>query len=152
MAAKRAIHLGLWVGVCAGSAAFGEPARVCELAVKHGGLVPYKVQGDPGKDGSRTVNADFDLDGSNDELRWFDPGPAGSSPARDPSLTLTLTSNRQSFTLQEQRLYVVKFESRYYAVTTRAESELGPWYREAFAVTDQGITRICSFEGKGQIP
>jgi hypothetical protein len=152
MAAIRATRLGLLACSCVCSSAFGEPARICELAVKHGGLVPFEVHVDPDRDGGHTVNADLDLDGSNDELRWYDAGPGSQGPAKDASLTLKLSSSRKSFTLQEQRLHVVNFESSYYAVTTRAESELGPWYREVFAVTDKGITRICSFEGKGQIP
>ncbi len=72
--------------------------------------------------------------------------------ADNSTLTLTLTSNGKSFTLAQQRLGVVKFEARYYVVTTRFESELGPWYRDVFAVTREGFTKICSFEGKGQGP
>ena len=129
--------------LCASSSALGEPSRVCELAVKRGGLVQYAVQVDPDQDGSRTVKVDVDLDGSEDELRWFDPGS---------TLTLTLTSNGKRFALEQQRLSVVKLESLYYVVTTRFESELGPWYRDVFAVSQTGLKKICSFEGKGQGP
>jgi len=144
MATTRANYLSLVLCLCVSSSAFGEPSRVCELAVKRGGLLPYAVQVVPDPDGSRTVKADIDLDGSDDELRWSDSG--------NSTLTLTLTSNGKSFTLEQQRLGVVKFESRYYVVTTRFESELGPWYRDVSAVTREGFTRICSFEGKGQGP
>ena len=138
--------------LCASSSAFAEPSRVCELAVKRAGLVQYAVQVDPDKDGVRTIKADIDLDGSVDELRWFDPGSGSIIPADNSTLTLTLTSNRKSFTLEQQRLGVVKFESHYYVVTTRVDSGLGPWYRDVFAVTQKGITKICSFSGKGQGP
>jgi hypothetical protein len=152
MATARANNLGLVLCLCASSVAFGEPSRVCELAVKRGGLVQYEVQVHPDQDGSRTVEADIDLDGSSDKLRWVDSGSGSSIPAKNPTLTLTLTSNSKSFTLEQQRLNVVKFESRYYVVTTRLESGLGPWYRDVFALTQKGITKICNFEGKGQGP
>jgi len=152
MATTRANNLSLVLCLCAGSSAFGEPSRVCELAVKHGGLIQYAMQVDPRQDGSRTVKADIDLDGSSDELRWFDRGSGSTIPADNSTLTLTLSSNSKSFTLEQQRLSVVKFESRYYVVATRAESVLGPWYRDVFAVTQSGITKICSFAGKGQEP
>jgi hypothetical protein len=152
MATTRANSLSLALCLCASSSVFAEPSRVCELAVKRAGLVQHTVQVDPDQDGSRTVNADIDLDGSGDELRWFDPGSGNTIPADNSTLTLTLTSTNESFTLEQQRLSVVKFESHYYVVTTRAESELGPWFREVFAVTRKGITKICSFSGKGQAP
>jgi hypothetical protein len=120
--------------------------------VKHGGLTQYTVQVDPDKNGSRILKTDIDLDGSVDELRWFDSGSGSSMPADNSTLTLTLTSNSKSFTLEEQRLHVVKFESHYYVIATRVESELGPWYRDVFAVNKSGITKICSFSGKGQRP
>jgi len=142
MATTRAANLSLVLCLCASSSAFGEPSRICDLAVKRGALVQYAVRVDPGQDGSRTIKADVDLDGSDDELRWFDPGP----------LTLTLTSNGKRFTLEQQRRTVVKLDSLYYVVTTRLESELGPWYRDVFALTQKGINEICSFEGKGQEP
>ena len=141
MAATRANNLSLVLCLCASSSAFGEPSRVCELAAKRGGLVQYAVQVDPDQDGSRAVKADIDLDGSDDDLRWI-----------ASTLTLTLTSNSKSFSLEQPRLGVVKFQSHYYVVTTRVDSELGPWYRDVFAVTEEGITRICSFSGKGQAP
>jgi len=133
----------LFFCLCASSSAFGEPSRVCELAVKRGGLNQYAVQVDPDQDGSRTLKADVDLDGSDDELRWFDPGS---------TLTLTLKSNGKRFTLEQHRLSVVKLEALYYVVTTRVESGLGPWFRDVFAVTQKGFIKICSFDGKGQGP
>src|SRR5262245_32637518 len=128
-------YLILVLGLCASSSALGETPRVCDLATKHGGLVPYVVKVEPNQDGSRTIKADFDLDGADDELRWL--------VADSARLTLTLSSNHKSFALEQQRLNVVEFESRYYVVTTRAESELGPWYRDVLAVNQKGITTIC---------
>jgi catechol 2,3-dioxygenase-like lactoylglutathione lyase family enzyme len=144
MAARRTNNLIFVLCLCASSTVFGEPARVCELAVKRGGLVQYAVQVDPDQDGSRTVKADIDLDGSEDELRWFGSG--------NSTVTLTLSSNNKRFTLEQQRLSVVKFESRFYVVTTRLESGIGPWQRDVFAVTREGIAKLCSFAGKGQEP
>jgi hypothetical protein len=152
MAITLTKNLSLVLCLCASSSAFGEPSRVCELAVKRGGLIQYAVQVDPDKDGSRTLNADIDLDGSDDQLRWFDSGSESIIPADNSTLTLTLSSNSKSFTLEQQRLSVVKFESHYYVVTTQFESALGPWYRYVFAVTQKGLTKLCSFAGKGQGP
>jgi hypothetical protein len=152
MATTRVNSLIILLSVFASSLAFGEHSRICDLAAKRGGLVGYTVQGDAARDGSRTIKVDIDLDGPVDELRWVDPRPGSINPADNATLTLTLTSNRKTFTLQQQRLGVVKFESRFYVVTTRIDSGLGPWYREVFAITQDGITRICSFDGKGQGP
>ena len=152
MSARRSISSSLLACLCASSAAYSEPARIGELAIRHGGMVEYLVQVEPDKNGNRTVQADIDEDGADDVLRWSDPGTASMLPADDSTLTLTLTSNKKSFTLQQQRLYVVKFESRYYVVTTRAETQLGPWYREVFGLARDGITNVCSVEGKGQVP
>ena len=142
MATARSNKLSLVLCLCASSSAFGEPSRVCDLAVKRGGLAQFEVQVDPDKDGSRTVKADVDLDGSDDVLRWFD----------NSTLTLTLTSNGKRFALEQQKLSVVKLDSLYYVVTTRVDSGLGPWYRDVFAITKKGIDKICSFDGKGQGP
>ena len=138
--------------LCASSLASGAPSRICELAVKRGGLVEHTVQVDPDRNGTRTIKADFDLDGSVDELRWFDRRSASITPADNATLSLTLMSNTKTYKLEQQRLVVVKFESHYYVVTTRIDSELGPWYREVFSLNQKGITKICSFDGKGQGP
>ena len=152
MTATRAINPGCVLWLFASSSAFGHPSDLCELAMKRGGLVQYAVQVEPDQSGTRIVKADIDRDGSDDDLRWFDAGSRSKDPADNSTLTLTLTSNRKSFTLEQQRFGVVKFEARYYIVATRVESELGPWYRDVFALTEKGITEVCSFEGKGQAP
>lgn len=143
---------GLVLSLCAGGAPGAEPDRVCELATKHRGLVQYALRVDADAQGNRTAKADVDLDGKDDVLRWFDGGSASIIPADLATLSLTLASDNQTFTLQQERLYVVKYESRYYVVTTRAETQLGPWYREVYSLGGEGIRQICSFEGKGQIP
>lgn len=138
--------LGLVVSLCAGGTALGESPRVCDVAAKRGGLAQYMVPAEPDQDGSRALKVDIDLDGVVDDLRWFDPG-SGSV-----SFTLTLAANGKRFTLEQQRLAVVKFESRYYVVATRIDSAIGPWQREVLSLTRDGITSVCSFAGKGQPP
>ena len=152
MTSARAINFGLLLSLGASCAAFGEQAPVCELAAQRGGLAGYVVQVDPDKEGRRILKADIDLDGTDDELRWSEPGSGSLVPAESALLTLSLTSNGKSFTLEQQRLSVVKFESRYYAVTTRLESAIGPWQKEVFVIARQGIERICALAGKGQAP
>jgi hypothetical protein len=146
------IKTGAILSALISSAAIAHPSGICELAAKRGGLSQFLVQAEPDQNGARIVFADVDGDGQRDELKWFALRAGSTIPADQPTLTLTLTSNRKSFTLQQQRLYVVKFESSYYAVTTQAQSELGPWEREVFALTREGIARVCTFEGKGQAP
>ena len=138
--------------LCVSGAAFGESGGVCELAVKRGGLVQYAVQVEPDQQGYRTIKADIDLDGSPDALRWFDPVSASLIAADNATVTLTLTSNGHNFTLEQQRFFVAKFESRYYAISTQVESVLGPWLRDVFAISQKGFTRVCSLAGKGQSP
>ena len=144
--------LGLVVSLCAGGTALGESPRVCGVAAKRGGLAQYMVPAEPDQDGSRALKVDIDLDGVVDELRWVDPGSGSVVPADNSSFTLTLAANGKRFTLEQQRLAVVKFESRYYVVATRIDSAIGPWQREVLSLTSDGITSVCSFAGKGQPP
>jgi len=150
--ATQAKNLGLVFCLCVCGASGGESSRVCDLAVKHDGLAEYAAHADADKNGIRTIKADIDLDGALDELRWLDRSSGSLVPTDNSSLTLTLTSNKQGFKLEQQRLQVVNYESRYYVIATRVETALGPWYRDVFAVTGKGITKVCSFDGKAQAP
>jgi hypothetical protein len=148
--ASRASKLVLALSACVGSLAFAEPSRVCKPAATRVGLSQLVVQIDPDRYGDRVLAADFDLDGSVDNLRWNATGSASIIPADNSTLTLSLTSGAKSFTLEQQRLYVVKFESHYFVVAGWVETEQGPWHKEVFSLGREGITKICSFSGKGQ--
>jgi len=136
----------------AGTRSSADASRVCELAARRGGLVQYAVQVEPDKEGNRTVKADMDGDGSDDQLRWSDAGAGSTVPEGNSTLTLTLSSAGGSFTLQQQRIRVIKFESNYFVVTTRIVTGLGPWEREVYSINKEGFTRTCALSGKGQAP
>jgi hypothetical protein len=124
-------------------------ADVCMLASERAGLIKYAVQVDADQDGNKVVTADIDRDGSKDQLKWFDPGSGSIIPADNSTATLTLKSSATSYKLDQQRLYVVKLEARYYVVTGWLETEKGPWHKEIFAVTSKGFNKLCSFTGQG---
>jgi hypothetical protein len=134
---------------CVVSAVVAEPSRICALAGTRAGLVKHAVKVEPDRYGNRVVAADFDLDGSVDSLKWNTTGSASIIPADNSTLTLSLTSSVKSVELEQQRLYVVKFDSRYFVVTSWVETEQGPWHKEVFSLSREGIKRICSFSGKG---
>jgi hypothetical protein len=148
--ASRTTRLAILLCACTSSAAFAGSPRICALAANRAGLSQYAVAMEPNQDGDRIVTADIDRDGTADTLKWFSPG-SGSLISADPSnVTLTLNANGKSFTLEQQHLYVAKFESTYYVVTGWLETEQGPWHKDIFAVTAKGFSQICSFTGSGQ--
>ena len=149
MSVSRTIGLTLVLCICTVSAAFATPPSVCELAKKRGGLTMYAVDVSPDQNGNREIVADIDGDGLSDKISWFDPRSGSIIPADNSTLTVTLSSIGRSFTVEEQRLHVVKYQSNYFVITGRVESERGPWHSDVYAVTRTGITKICSFSGKG---
>jgi hypothetical protein len=148
MRASRAIGLVLILST-ATAAVLAAPPTVCDLAGSRSGLTMYAVEVAPDQDGNHRIAVDIDGDGSTDTLSWFNPGSGSIIPADNSSATLTLSSTGKSFTVEQQRLHVVKYESKYFVVTGRVESERGPWHREIYAVGRAGITKLCSFTGKG---
>ena len=149
MGTSRTISLTLVLCIYTVSPAFPAPPSVCELAKTRGGLTMYTVDVSPDQNGDREIIADIGGDGSNDKIRWFDPGSGSIVPADNSTLTVTLMLSGKTFAVEEQRLRVVKYQSNYFVVTGRVESERGPWHRDVYAVTRTGITKICSFSGKG---
>ena len=147
MRASRAISLVL-ISTATG-AVLAAPPTVCDLAGRRGGLTMYAVEVDPDQDGNHKIAVDIDGDGSTDTLSWFNPGSGSMIPADNSSVTLKLSSSGKSFTVEQQRLHVVKYESKYFVVTGWVESERGPWHREIYAVGRAGIKKLCSFTGKG---
>jgi len=131
------------------SAAFAAPPRVCELASQRAGLTMYAVDVSPDEDGNREIVADLDGDGLSDKLSWFDPGSGSIIPADNSTLTVTLSSTGKAVTVEQQRLHVVKYQSKYFVVTGWAKSERGPWCTDIYAVNRAGITKLCSFSSKG---
>ena len=146
---SRAISLilGLCIySVCADSV---EPPSVCDLATRPGELAMHGVEGSQGQNGDRQIAADIDGDGLSDKISWFDPGSGSLIPADPSTVTVTLSSAGKTFTLEEQRLYVVKYESSYFVVTGWFESERGgPLHTDIYAITGTGIIKICSFSDR----
>jgi hypothetical protein len=147
--AARIISQTILLAIFATFTALAASPSVCELAKKRGGLTAYAVDASPNQNGDREIVADFDGDGSRDKISWFDPGSGSIIPADNSTVTLTLSSSGDSFTVEEQRLYVVKYQSKYFVVAGRVESERGPWHSDVYAITGKGMQKICSFGGKG---
>ena len=149
MGAARIICHTVLLAISANSAVFAASPSVCELAKKRGGLTAYAVDATPNQNGDREIADDIDGDGSKDKISWFNPGSGSIIPADNSTVTLTLSSSGESFTVEEQRLYVVKYQSKYFVVAGRVESERGPWHSDVYAITGKGMQKICSFGGKG---
>jgi hypothetical protein len=141
----------LALSLCAFAAASASSAtpRVCELAATRVGLAKFASHVPTNKDGIGFLAVDFDSDGSPDELKWSVSGSASIIPPDYSTLSLSLTGSDKRFNLEQQRLRVIKFDAHYYVVTSWVESEQGPWHKEVSSLGSQGITKICSFSGKG---
>jgi hypothetical protein len=109
----------------------------------------YAVGVAPDQNGNREIAEDIDGDGLSDKISWFNPGSGSIIPADNSNLTLTLSSSGKTFTVEEQRLHVVEYQSKYFVVTGWVESERGPWHSDVYQIGTTGITKICSFTGKG---
>jgi len=147
--ASRVGKLFLTLCALAGASAFSATPRVCELAATRVGLAKFASPVPTNEDGNGVLAADFDADGSPDELKWSVTGSASIIPPDNSNLSLSLTGSGKRFTLEQQRLHVIKLEARYYVVTSWVESEQGPWHKEVFAFGPKGITKICAFSGQG---
>ena len=149
MGATRVITETILVTIAAAGSALAAPQTVCELEKKSGRLTAYAVDAIPNENGDREFSADIDGDGSGDKISWFNPGSGSIIPADNSTVTLTLSSIGKSFSLEEQRLYVAKYQSKYFVVAGRVESEHGPWHSYVYAITGKGMRKLCSFGGKG---
>ena len=149
MVMTRAITQTVLLAIAAVSPALAAYPSVCELAKKRGGLSAYALDISPNQNGDREITVDIDGDGSSDKISWFNPGSGSMIPADNSVVTLTLSSNGKSFTVEEQRLYVAKFQSKYFVATARVESDRGPWHSDVYEITGRGMRKLCSFGGKG---
>jgi len=147
--ASRVATLALTFCVFAASAASSATPRVCELAATRVGLAKFASDVPTNEDGNGVLAADFDSDGAPDELKWAVTGSASIIPPDYSTLSLSLTGSGKRFTLEQQRLGVVKLEARYYVVTSWVESAKGPRHKEVFSLGRKGITKICAFSGQG---
>jgi hypothetical protein len=147
--ASRVGKLALALWTFAAASAFSATPRVCELAATRVGLAKFASHVPTNEDGIGVLAADFDSDGSPDELKWFVTGSASIIPPDYSTLSLSLTGSGKRFNLEQQRLRVIKLEARYYVVTSWVESEQGPWHQEVFSFGRKGITKICAFSGQG---
>ena len=139
-----AAKLILLIGVSATSAMSAEQPKRCGVDRTGGVLTAHPIDVSPNRNGDRQIVADIDGDGVSDKISWFDPGSGSINPADNSRVTLTLSSSGKSFVLEEQRLQVVKYESKYFVVTRRVESERGPFHTSIYALTKAGITKVCS--------
>jgi hypothetical protein len=139
----------LTAGCLIGSGHAASP-RVCELEKTRTGLTSYAVDGERAQDGTREISdIDIDRDGINDKISWFCPGSGSIIPADSCTVAVKLSSVDKKLTLEEQRLYIAKYQSTFYVVAGRVETEKGPWHSSVYQIGPKKISRICSFSGKG---
>jgi hypothetical protein len=81
---------------------------------------------------------EVDLGDGNLEIR-------GLIPPDNSSLTLVLSSSRQSFTVEFPRFYVFKYGDGVYVIGTKLLSEQGPLQREIHRLDGKGIAPVCSY-------
>ena len=149
MGAARVITGTILLAIAAVLPALAAPPSVCELAKKRSGLTAYAVDASPNQNGETEIAADIDGDGASDKISWFNPGSRSIIPADTSTVTLTLSSSGKSFTVEDQRLYVAKYQSKYFVVAGRVKPERGPWHSDVYAITGSGMRKLCSFGGKG---
>ena len=117
---------------------------VCSLAKTQFGLLPYFVERHPNADYVSEIKADFDGDGKKDVLSWF-PQEAGSAiPADYASVSLTLSSSPEPFTLEETYVNVLLYRNRYYVITTSLADERQQGRTTVYSVVRSGFRRLCS--------
>ena len=124
------------------------PSGLCELAMTRGGLTEYEVDVSSDANGEREVQADLDGDGINDKITWFVPGSASIIPPDNTTLKVSLSSTGKTFTLEEQRLHVVKYQSSYLVITHRVQTEWGPWHSDVYEIVRTGMNKVCSLAAK----
>ena len=132
---------------CLALSTFAQSPRpeVCDLAMKRGGLTLFAVDGIKGSDGESRIE-DVRISGGDkeDELFWFCPGSGSIIPADPCTLKLTLVSSGMTYTLEEQRLHVVKYKDTFYAVTGWRKTEKGPSHTDVYRVERTGFRMLCS--------
>jgi hypothetical protein len=129
---------------------FAQPPlpEVCDLAMKRDGLTLFAVYGVEVGDGERRIENVRVGGGAEDELLWFCPGSSGIIPSDPCTLKLTLASSGEKYTLEEQRLHVVKYHDAFYAVTGWRESEKGPTHTDVYRLESSGFKKMCSLVEK----
>ncbi len=94
----------------------------------------------------RIPKIDIDGDKISDKLWLFLSGSASLIPPDNSSIFLTLTSTGQSFTIEAQRIYVIRYASNYLALATNWLGEDGPVQKDVYQLERRGITKRCSYE------
>ena len=147
MAVRTLRAMAAVVLACLAYPAFTQSERpeVCDLAMKRGGLTLFAVYGVERSDGESRIE-DVRISGRDkeDELLWSCPGSGSIIPADPCTLTLTVVSSGKTYTLEEQRLHVVKYKDTFYAVTGWRKTEKGPHHTDVYRVERTGFRKLCS--------
>jgi hypothetical protein len=125
-------------------------AQLCQefapLLARPGRISEYAIEGERIDDGEwRIRGLDIDGDQVEDEMTRFCPGSGSIVPADPCTLEFKSSSADQTFVLEEQRLYVIRYKSGIYAVAGRAESDTGPFHTDIYSLTAVGAEKRCSF-------
>jgi hypothetical protein len=126
-------------------------APLCDQLLSHLNtrvrLTPYQLEeSDLGEGRLGIHNEDVDGDKKPDELILFRTGSASLIPPDNSTVTLTLSSTGEEFTIEFQRFYVIRFGPGVYVVGGNMVSESGPVETEIHRVGRTGFTRVCSYQ------
>lgn len=94
----------------------------------------------------RIPKIDIDGDKVSDKLWLFLSGSASLIPPDNSSILLALSSTGQSFAIEAQGIYVIRYASKYFALTTNWLGEDGPVQKDVYQLERRGITKLCSYE------
>jgi hypothetical protein len=116
------------------------------------GLTEFAVEGtyDESQDGERRLrHIDLDSDGIDEEVTWFDPEAGSRIPADPNTLHVKPSSTVAAYTFEEQGLYVIRYQSKFYVVSGHLLDERGPLYVNIHQLTSTGARLVCAYECKG---
>lgn len=131
----------------------GRKTPICEKfrleMAQRFGLARYVLTGrETGEIDYNYVIPDIDIDADkvNDKILLFQTGSASLIPPDNSSIKLIISSTRKSHELEAQRIFVIDYSSKYYAVSTNWHGEFGPVRTDVSRLEPQGINKICSYE------
>lgn len=117
--------------------------EVCRLARKPGGLTSMTIEGIEIGNGDHLIDK-LPVGNEVGSLVWSCPGSGSKIPADSCTLKLTIPSSNAAYILEEQRIHVVNFKERHYAITGRRRTENGPVQTDVYRIDLTGFRKLCS--------
>lgn len=109
------------------------------------GLVPYALEAivdDRGKE--RIPNVDIDGDDVSDEVLWSCPKAGSSVPADPCSMSIRLSSSKDTITFEKLRFFPFRYHSKIYIVASTDISGEPTSKSDIYRVDRSGVSLVCS--------